>query len=156
MELYLPPVLPQSFRDELGRFKKGIKPYNTGKYIRNSPATEFKKGNRPGNYRQIGSERITKDGYIEIKIDDPNKWKLKHRWIWESVNGVIPKGYILVCKTNNKLNCSSENWEMITMAENVRRNHNTEKTSEKMAELWKSEKIRQRLGLERKTKLRVK
>jgi len=156
MELYLPPVLPQSFRDELGRFKKGIKPHNTGKYFRNSPATEFKKGNRPVNYRQIGSERITKDGYIEIKIDDPNKWKLKHRWIWESVNGPIPKGCILVCKTSNKRYCLPENWEMITMAENVRRNHDTVKTSAKMTELWKSEKIRAKLGLERKTKLRVK
>ena len=75
-----------------GCFKKGNVPFNKGKkwadYVskkgqENSRKTTFKKGNIPHNHRPVGSERITKDGYTEIKIKEPNKWQLKHRYIYE-------------------------------------------------------------------------
>lgn len=79
-----------------GQFQKGHIPTNKGKkwddYMskkgqKNSRKTAFKKGNVPHNHRPVGSERISKDGYIEIKIKEPNIFVLKHRWLWEQKNG---------------------------------------------------------------------
>lgn len=113
------------------RFQKGIIPHSKGKKqtefmsaegIERTKATRFHKGNTPHNHREIGSERITKDGYIEIKIAEPNKWKLKHRHIWETENGPIPKGMILIFKDNNSQNITTENLQLISKAENMKRN----------------------------------
>lgn len=100
-----------------GRFKKGTIPPNKGKNLgRNgislesqarSRATIFKPGNRPANYRPVGSERVdSKDGYVYVKVADrrdPNGyndhrdlWKLKHRVIWEQANGPLPEGHIII------------------------------------------------------------
>lgn len=105
-----------------GRFPKGNIPHNKGK--KGSCAigcdkTWFRKGNVPKNHREIGSERINRDGYIEIKVAEPSRWKLKHRLVWESTNGKIPKNCIVIFKDNNKLNADIENLMMITKAENA-------------------------------------
>ena len=42
-------------------------------------ATMFKKGNVPAIARDIGSERIDKNGYILVKIQDGHKNKKEHR-----------------------------------------------------------------------------
>lgn len=59
------------------RFKKGQVPANKGMKGVTYPgciATQFKPGNRSGraaqNYQPIGTERISKDGYLERKIND--------------------------------------------------------------------------------------
>ena len=77
----------------------------------------FKKGNVPKNYRPIGSERITKDGYIEIKVKDPNEWQLKHRVLWENQHGKIPENHILIFLDGNRLNCSIENLKLVSRSE---------------------------------------
>ena len=65
------------------KFKKGHNPHNKGKkmspevYEKIKP-TLFKKGHNI-NTRPVGSERIDKDGYIDIKVAMPDKWKLKHK-----------------------------------------------------------------------------
>ena len=71
-----------------GRFEKGQQSHNKGKKV--SPeqyekmkATMFKKGDKPANIKPVGSEREDIDGYIKIKIAEPNKWQHKHRVIWE-------------------------------------------------------------------------
>ena len=56
---------------------------------------------------------------IEIKVKDPNRWKLKHRYIWEKENGKIPKGMLLIFKDNNKLNIDLDNLMLISRAENA-------------------------------------
>ena len=92
-----------------GRFEKGNMPHNKGKqmskelYEKCKP-TMFKKGHIPKNHREIGSERITKDGYIEIKIKEPNLWVLKHRLIYEEHYGKIPAGYSVIFGDGDKLN----------------------------------------------------
>ena len=63
--------------------------------------TTFKKGNRPHNYRPVGSERITVDGFVEIKVADPNKWDLKSRVIYQEKYGKIPKGYKIIYLDGN-------------------------------------------------------
>ena len=78
-----------------GQFKKGNVPHNKDKKqveymsqesIERTKETRFKKGNKPKNYRPVGSERITKDGYIEVKVADPNKWETKNKIIAESIS----------------------------------------------------------------------
>ena len=100
-----------------GRFEKGHIPANKGAKGRHYPGTEktwFKKGQRPLNHRPVGSERINVDGYVEIKVEEPRKWRLKHRIEWEKVNGKIPHGYALTFIDGNKLNCNVDNLKLIS------------------------------------------
>lgn len=103
-----------------GSFKKGNVPKNKGtKGLSKPNKTSFKKGNIPDNIREVGSERITKDGYIEIKVAEPNKWNLKHRVVYEKHFGKIPKGKIIVFLDRNIQNLSIDNLECITKHENL-------------------------------------
>lgn len=151
---------PEKTRDEKGRFIKGLVPWNTGrKGVRYSPATEFKKGNKPHNTRENGTikdrlDKRTGRVYKYIKIN--NEIRLYHRYLWELSNGKIPARHVIIFIDGNNHNCSIENLECISMRENVRRNQNYEKFSVTMKTLWKQEKIRERYGLKRNTKLRVK
>lgn len=104
------------------RFKKGQVSHNKGKKMpeclyEKMKATMFKKGDIPSNKKPIGSERIIKDGYTEIKVAEPNKWKAKHRVIWEKVNGKISKGYALVFADGNKQNFGLDNLILVSRAE---------------------------------------
>lgn len=105
-----------------GFFPKGNIPHNKGKKGTCAVGCEktwFSKGNIPKNHRDIGSERVNADGYIEIKIAEPNKWKLNHRFIWEKTHGKIPKNCIVIFKDNNRLNTDIDNLMMITKSENA-------------------------------------
>lgn len=119
------------------QFKKGDAPWNSGKKITlhpNSVKTQFKKGQGAGkdnpNWVPVGSERITKDGYLQIKVNDDmpfyKRWKLYHRILWEEVNGPIPNGHSVVFKTGTqssvKEDIKLENLELISNAELMRRN----------------------------------
>ena len=108
------------------RFPKGNIPQNKGKkmsseqYLKSAP-TMFKKGLEPTNTKYDGHERIDKEGYVLIRIQK-GKYVSKSRYIWEQVNGPIPKGMVLVFKDKNKLNVHIENLELITNEENMIRN----------------------------------
>lgn len=80
------------------RFKPGNVPFNKGKkgIFLGGKATQFKKGNRPHNYMPVGTERINGDGYVDVKIADPNQWKAKHHVVWEKHNGPVPQGHVIV------------------------------------------------------------
>ena len=101
-----------------GCFKKGNIPFNKGKKMRTTTyskcePTMFKKGHKPHNYAEIGTERITKDGYIEVKIQDGKKnknWKQKHRIVYENYyNKEIPKENSLIFLDQNKQNFNIDN-----------------------------------------------
>ena len=106
------------------RFQKGHHSSNKGKkvspeiYAKMQP-TMFKKGQTPVNHRDVGSERVNVDGYIEIKVAEPKRWRLKHRVIWEQVNGVIPKGFNVQFKNHNSQDCRIENLYLISKAEQM-------------------------------------
>lgn len=107
------------------RFKKGSVPPNKGKKMSQEvyekvKETMFKKGNSPVNHREVGSERINVDGYIETKVAEPNVWRLKHRIIWEQHNGVIPAGYNVQFKNRNTQDCRIENLYIISKSEQMR------------------------------------
>ena len=91
--------------------------YKKRNNLSNGIDARFKKGHCPKNHRPVGSERINVDGYIEIKVAEPNVWKLKHRVVWEKVNGPIPENHALKFLDGNPLNCVVENLKLITRSE---------------------------------------
>lgn len=104
------------------RFKKGQDAWNKGiKGYTSANVTSFKKGQLPHNTKQEGDTRLDKEGYVLVKVAH-KKWIRKHRLIWEEANGPIPKGYYLRTKDGNKENYSLDNMELVTMAENMKRN----------------------------------
>ncbi len=97
------------------RFKKGQAPFNKGKKgVGGWKPTQFKKGHKPHNYKPIGTERINSDGYIDIKIADPNKWKAKHLLIWEEANGPVPEGYAVIFGDGNPRNFDLDNLVLVS------------------------------------------
>lgn len=108
-----------------GCFSKDQTPWNLGKKGYMGPnATTFKKGNKPANWKSVGTERINKDGYIEIKIEEPGTWRLKQRYVWEQKNGAIEKGHIIIFLDGNKQNCNIDNLYEISRAVNSQLNKN--------------------------------
>lgn len=106
-----------------GSFEKGGIPWNFGKIGYMGPnKTTFKKGNRPTNWKPVGTERIGKDGYVEIKTEEPKTWELKHRVIWEKRRGPVKKGHIIIFLDGNKQNCDIDNLHQISRAVNAQLN----------------------------------
>lgn len=106
------------------RFTKGHTPANKGKKM--SPElyakcsrTMFKKGQMPTKHREVGSERINVDGYVEVKVAEPKKWKLKHRVVWEAAHGPVPKGFNIQFRNGNRLDLRLENLYIISRAEQL-------------------------------------
>lgn len=71
------------------------------------------------------------DGYLKVKVAEPNKWRLKHHLVWESVNGKIPKGYCLRFNDGNKKNLSLDNLLLVDYRENYYLNRNSYKEAPK-------------------------
>lgn len=119
------------------RKRKGWRTGRTGQFVQgecraDNPARKghthagcekgwFRKGNAPHNRVPLGTERIGKDGYVEVKVALPNPYVKgqqtrfihKHRYLWEQKNGPLPKDHALKCKDGNKQNCDPANWELI-------------------------------------------
>lgn len=120
-----------------GRFVKGQIAINKGKkmspelYAKAAP-TMFKKGHSPSNYRPVGSERISVEGYIEIKVEDPRKWRLKHRVVYEKYHGVkLTSNDAIIFLDGNKKNLEIDNLYRMTRAELVRYNQDKLHCSDK-------------------------
>lgn len=107
------------------QFTSGHAPANKGKmmspelYAKCAP-TMFKKGNTPKNHREVGSERVGKDGYLWVKVAEPNKWKQKHRVLWEETYGPVGKGYNVQFKDGNRQNITLENLYLISRAQQLK------------------------------------
>jgi len=111
-----------------GQFEKGHVPANKGKRMgaaayEKCAQTMFRKGNIPGNHKEVGSERISRDGYIEVKVAEPNMWKPKHRVVWERENGPVPKGCIIIFRDNDKTNTDIGNLLMVKRGIHAVMNH---------------------------------
>lgn len=108
------------------QFKKGNVPYNYGQKMstiiyEKLQKTMFKKGQKPHNTRNEGDESKSKYGYTYVKVAD-NDWRLKHRVVYENVNGPIPADHIVVFKDNNLTNFDINNLLLISKADNMLRN----------------------------------
>ena len=116
-----------------GQFKKGCYPANKGKkwddYVSKDKQekmkkTCFKKGNIPHNHRQIFEERLDKNGYIEMKIKEPDVWQKKHRYIYEQHFGKIPKNHKVIFLDGNNRNFNIKNLKLVSNAEELIMNNN--------------------------------
>ena len=112
-----------------GRFFKGQAPWNAGKSwsewmppesAERSRATQFKRGEVHGfaamHDSPIGTERVSKDGYIQVRVgrgiqDKPNSnFRFKHHIVWEEANGrKVEKGMKIVFADGDKLNFDPDN-----------------------------------------------
>lgn len=114
------------------RFKTGQVPWNKGLRGVNfgGKKTQFQPGcmlgNAAKNYKPIGTQRITEDGYIEVKVNDgrpfKRRWRALHVVEWERVNGPMPAGHALTFRDGNKLNIALDNLELLSRAELMLRN----------------------------------
>lgn len=116
------------------QYQKGQIPHNKGiklppEIYEKAKHTMYKKGNVPHQTKENGyiSYRVErlKSGKIKmykfIRVSKC-KWKPLHAYLWEQNNGVIPKGHIVIFKDGESLNCDIQNLELITRAENMKRN----------------------------------
>ena len=110
-----------------GRFEKGDIPFNKGKKWNewmskegqeNVKKTQFKKG-MPccRRTRPLGTERLCKDGYVEVKVAKPNVWKQKQVYIYEQKYGEIPRGYVVIFLDGDKYNFDISNLSCISRRE---------------------------------------
>lgn len=94
--------------------------YMTSEAIERTKATRFKKGQLPHNAREVGFERVDKDGYIYVKVPGARKLVLKHRHVWEQAHGAIPAGHNVQFRDGNRHNCNLENLYLISRTEQLR------------------------------------
>ena len=111
------------------QFHAGLVPWNAGRRFVSggrSIETRFKPGQKPHTWRPIGTERLTKEGYLERKVMDTcvtkNDYKPVHHIVWEEAGREIPPGHVLAFKDGNKRNFALENLELLTRKQLMARN----------------------------------
>jgi hypothetical protein len=107
-------------------WKKGHEPWNKGVRGWSAPGTErtqFKPGHKPQKWVPVGSERITKDGYLQVKVKDirggmsRKGWKSKHTIVWEKHHGPAPKGHVVIFGDGNNRNFDISNLILVSRAQ---------------------------------------
>ena len=127
------------------RFRTGLTPWNKGMkgITLGGVATQFKKGYRGGKalevYKPVGTERVSKDGYLERKINEDlpmqKRWRAVHIILWEAVNGPLPAGHCILFKDGNKRNFNLDNFDLVSRVELMRRNSYHKKYPKEVAQL---------------------
>lgn len=143
----------------LGRgWNKGIKG-STGTH-ENCRRTQFRPGHLGGaaaaKQQPIGTLRIA-DGQLQKKMHNGrpymSRWVAVQRVVWEAANGPIPAGHVVVFKDGRVRTVEAEitldKLELISRAENMRRNSYLTRYPKEMADL-----IRLRGALNRKINTR--
>ena len=112
-----------------GYFERGHVPINKGTkgmFNVGGNKTSFKKGQPARNHKPVGTERIDRDGYVIVKVQDDGpwhkRWRPKHKLEWEKVHGKIPPGFVLIFLDSNKQNITMENLKLVTQAQNLQLN----------------------------------
>lgn len=100
-----------------GYYAKGETPWNKGVtgYM-GANRTSFTKGSVPPNRVPMWTERVSKDGYIEMKVPErnphtgfPTRFKCKHLWLWEQEHGPLPSGHVVIFLDGDFRNFALEN-----------------------------------------------
>ena len=120
-------------RSEATQFSKGHEPWTKGKkaseICRSKESMQrmhrWEKGHKPYNIKHDGAItiRTTSPGmkYKFIRLAE-NRWEFLHRYIYMQQYGMIPKGYNIVFKDGDQMNCNIENLECISDCELRQRN----------------------------------
>nr|WP_193570398.1 HNH endonuclease [Luteibacter yeojuensis] len=128
-----PAMRATQFKAGHDSWNKGLKG-STGTH-ENCRRTQFKKGTMAGaaqhNYVPVGSERISKDGYLERKVTDDHpvparRWIGVHRIVWEAANGPVPPGHAVAFlpgrRTTEAEHITLDALELVSRQELMRRN----------------------------------
>lgn len=131
------------------RFQKQHNPFNKGvpmtswmtpEKMERIKSTQFQKGGsgqKRVRDRKPGDERLSKGGYIELRLDKPKQtwnydghtasrcWELKHVLIWEKYhNQKVPKGYAVIFADGNNRNFDIDNLILVSRNELLQLNQN--------------------------------
>lgn len=141
---------------ERTQFPKGHVPANKGLrrpgwHAGRMQETQFKKGGRSGvaarNWRHIGTILPDPQGYLRIKVREAmygkeptgfgntKVWPLYGRYVWEQHNGPIPPKHVVLFKDGDRSRCVIENLELLSMADNARRNSMWNRLPRELAEV---------------------
>lgn len=124
------------------QFQPGIVPWNTGTHFvagGRSAETRFKKGQHPLNTLPVGSHRLSKEGYLERKINNnPGnnsvRWWGVHRLVWIAAHGPVPPRHCIAFRpgtfSNRVDDITLDRLECISRGENAQRNHPRNKSPE--------------------------
>lgn len=121
-------------RGEASRFPKGHVPANKGKKGYDpggrSHETRFKPGTRPQTWVPVGTVVADPDGYLKKKIRDDAprgksrfNWRYIHVMHWERYRGPVPRGHKIRFRNGDKTDIRIANLELVSNAENARRNN---------------------------------
>lgn len=110
-----------------GPWNAGLKGWDAGG---RSVETRFKPGEIRGaaarNWRPFGAERTNKEGILQRKVAvggrGKKRWQAVHVLLWESHHGPVPRGHIVVFRNGDRSDIRLDNLELISRAENMRRN----------------------------------
>lgn len=110
-----PQELAELFNNKFNRklTAKQILYFKNNHGLKSGIDTKFK-----GNPRrkEIGSERVHK-GYVYIKVSEPDKWKIKHRYIYEKKYGKIPDDSSVIFADGNRRNFDINNLILVKRRE---------------------------------------
>lgn len=91
------------------KFKPGNVPHHAGtKGLVKPNSGSFRKGH-VSCLHPLGSERVNVNGYIEVKVANPNVWDLKHRVIWRERHGEINSKTTIRFKDGDRQNVDIDN-----------------------------------------------
>lgn len=130
--------IPKEIREDrkaIGMYRKGQAPPNKGRKqveymsaeaIERTAKTRFRAGNKPHNSLPEGTVIIKKERksekWYKYEVQPKGRMELYHKMMWERVNGKIPESHCLWFLDGDTMNVELENLELITRAENMRRN----------------------------------
>lgn len=101
-----------------GRFPK----WKKGECAAGSEKGWFQKGRVSERRSPVGTERVSKAGYLEVKVAEPDKWRLKHRIVWEAENGKVPKGECIIFLNGDKADVRLCNLALVDRRVHMRMN----------------------------------
>ncbi len=110
-------------------FQPGLVPHNKGKphpARGRSIETQFRKGMVPHTWRPIGTDRVSKEGYLQRKTADTGTTRRDyvgvHHLVWRMHGRTIPNCHALCFIDGDKRNFDINNLELVPRAELMRRN----------------------------------
>ena len=86
-----------------------MRDYKLKRGLKSGVNTKFQKKYKPHHYKPAGSEHIKPNGYVIIKIAEPNVWVFKHNYIYEQHYGKIPDDCCVVFADQDKTNFDLDN-----------------------------------------------
>lgn len=93
-------------------FREGHVPYYKGKKVPKelqSTKGHFKTGSKPHNQLSVGAEVMSTDGYLKVKMAEPNVWEFKHKLVYREHNGEIPEDHVVIFADGDHRNVNIEN-----------------------------------------------